>query len=373
MPRCTSCSASRAAEPALAKVRSLGTDHARGRAVRRFELSSARLRAEVVDVGARLAVLEYTTDAGESVPMILALPDAQSVLDDRGATGAVCGRFANRIRGGRFVLDGTIHELERNDGTSTLHGGPRGFMTRAWAIAGHEVDGPGLDGPGLDGPRLDGPGLEDPRVDGPEAAVRFQLQSPNGDQGFPGTLDASVKYSVQHDAITLSYLARTDAPTVLNLTNHAYFTLGCENVRQALVEIRADTFLLADAEQLPTGAVVPVDGSPFDLRRSATVGSILDSGHDQVRIAGGVDQCFVLNEGAGARVRMRAPSGIAMEVTTTEPAVQVYTANHLQPVGRAICFETQHFPDSPNQPDFPSTSLRPGEEFRSTTTYRFAG
>ncbi|MBS02352.1 MAG: galactose-1-epimerase [Gammaproteobacteria bacterium] len=321
----------------------MSSEQGRGRTVRRFELMADRLRAEVVDLGARLAALEYRLDSGETTPMIIALPDAASVVGDRGATGAVCGRYANRIRGGSFELDGVSHVLEVNENGNTLHGGPRGFMTRTWEArdAGDHVE--------------------------------LRLHSQAGDQGFPGALDVRVTYAVVGASLTVSYEARTDAPTVINLTNHAYFTLGCAHLGNALIDVQASTYLPVDDAQLPVGPWSPVAGTPFDLREPQTLDSLVGSDAPQIVHAGGVDHCFVLHATDGAAATVRVPGGPVLEVFTTEPGLQVYTANHLSPVGQAVCLETQHLPDSPNRPDYPSTTLRPGEVFRSSTTFRFSG
>lgn len=313
------------------------------RAVSRFELSSPRLRAEIVDYGARLAVLEYRSDAGTFVPVILPLPDAAAVVKDRGATGAVCGRFANRIEGGSFELDGVVHRLSANEGSNTLHGGADSFMNRTWEAATRDN------------------------------GLALSLVSPDGDQGFPGQLQVRVTYTLDGSALTLAYEATTDAPTVLNLTNHTYFTLGCANLLDASLAVDAERVLHADEQKIPTGSPEPVAASAFDLRKARTLRDVLAADDAQLRAAGGLDHSFVLNGGPGPGATLVEPGGISLAVTTSEPAIQIYTANHLTPLVRAICLETQHFPDSPNQPEYPTTVLRPGETFHSTTSFVFSG
>ncbi|GAB2912868.1 aldose epimerase family protein [Nonomuraea fastidiosa] len=303
-----------------------------GRQVEQVELSSGRLRAEVLTYGAIVRTLEVS---GRNV--VLGLDTLDDYRTRSRYFGAVVGRYGNRIAGGRFTLDGTEYRLPVNNGPNSLHGGTEGFDSKVWTIA-----------------------------DRGDASVTLTLVSPDGDQGYPGTLTASVTYTLEDDALRIDYTAETDAPTVVNLTNHSYFNLkgvGEGDILDHVIRMEADHYLPVDADKIPTGELAPVKGTPFDFTEPHTVGERYD---------GAYDHCFVLNGGITV-----AAGGLTMEVTTTEPGVQFYAGSMLDgvetPYGpfAGLCLETQHFPDSPNQPQFPSTVLRPGERRTSTTTYRF--
>ncbi|WP_406673351.1 aldose epimerase family protein [Nonomuraea sp. N2-4H] len=303
-----------------------------GRQVEQVELSSGRLRAEVLTYGAIVRTLEVS---GRNV--VLGLDTLDDYRTRSRYFGAVVGRYGNRIAGGRFTLDGTEYRLPVNNGPNSLHGGTEGFDSKVWTIA-----------------------------DRGDASVTLTLVSPDGDQGYPGTLTASVTYTLEDDALRIDYTAETDAPTVVNLTNHSYFNLkgvGEGDILDHVIRMEADHYLPVDADKIPTGELAPVKGTPFDFTEPHTVGERYD---------GAYDHCFVLNGGITV-----AGGGLTMEVTTTEPGVQFYAGSMLDgvetPYGpfAGLCLETQHFPDSPNQPQFPSTVLRPGERRTSTTTYRF--
>ncbi|GAA3701982.1 galactose mutarotase [Nonomuraea antimicrobica] len=301
-----------------------------GRQVERVELSSGRLRAEVLTYGAIVRTLEVS-----GVDVVLGLDTLDDYRTRSRYFGAVVGRYGNRIAHARFTLDGAEYHLPANDGTHSLHGGTEGFDARVWTIAARTG-----------------------------SSVTLTLVSPDGDQGYPGTLTASVTYTLEGDALRVDYAAETDAPTVVNLTNHAYFNLKGEgDVLDHVLRMEAGHYLPVDAGKIPTGELAPVKGTPFDFTEPHAVGERLD---------GGYDHCFVLDGG----VEVTA-GGLTMQVTTTEPGVQFYSGSMLDgaatPYGpfAGLCLETQHYPDSPNRPHFPSTVLRPGERRTSTTTYRF--
>jgi aldose 1-epimerase len=276
--------------------------------------------------------------------------------------GATIGRFANRIARGRFELEGVVREIPANDGVNALHGGPRGFDQRRW----------------------DADGLPD--------GVCMHLLSPDGEEGFPGALDVEVRFRLADGALTIEYEATTDHRTVVNLTNHSYWNLAGAGERSAtdhLLLVAADSYLPVDETLIPIGTLEPVANSPLDFRRADTVESHLVGPHLQLERAGGIDHTFVLRPGAGAHgmrdaIAVSHPgSGRRLRITTTEPGVQVYTGNFLDGSfaghgGRryrwrsGLAFETQHFPDSPNRPAFPSTSLSPGMRFRSSTRYELS-
>ncbi|PZG10286.1 aldose epimerase family protein [Nonomuraea aridisoli] len=301
-----------------------------GRQVECVELSSGRLRAEVLTYGAVVRRLEVS-----GVNVVLGLDTLEDYLTRSRYFGAVVGRYGNRIAGARFTLDGAEHRLPVNNGPNSLHGGTEGFDSKVWTITAKTGD-----------------------------SVTLTLTSPDGDQGYPGTLTASVTYTLADDALRIDYVTETDAPTVVNLTNHSYFNLkGGGDVLDHVVRMEAAHYLPVDDDKIPTGELAPVKGTPFDFTEPHAVGERND---------GAYDHCFVLDGGITV-----TGGGLTMEVTTTEPGVQFYTGAMLDaaatPYGpfAGLCLETQHFPDSPNQPRFPSTVLRPGERRTSTTSYRF--
>ncbi|MGW4410263.1 aldose epimerase family protein [Nonomuraea sp. NPDC004702] len=301
-----------------------------GETVERVELSSGRLRAEVLTYGAVLRSL-----AVSGLDVVLGLDTLEDYRTRSRYFGAVVGRYGNRIAGGRFTLDGREHRLPVNNAPNSLHGGTEGFDGKVWTITARTP-----------------------------ASVTLELTSPDGDQGYPGTLTAAVTYTLEDDALRLDYAAETDAPTVLNLTNHSYFNLtGGGDVLGHLVRLDAAHYLPVDDGKIPTGELAPVKGTPFDFTEPHVVGE---------RMGGAYDHCYVLD----GDIEVSA-GGLTMRVTTTEPGVQFYTGGMLDGVATpygpfaGLCLETQHFPDSPNQPHFPSTVLRPGERHASSTTYRF--
>jgi aldose 1-epimerase len=273
--------------------------------------------------------------------------------------GAVVGRYGNRIALGKFTLDGKTYQIPINNGANALHGGPVGFDQYVWQ-AQELPDG-----------------------------VEFTHVSPDGDMGFPGTMTATVRYTLKGDTLRIDYSAKSDKDTVVNLTNHSYFNLhGDEkgNILDLKIEINADRYTPVDAGLIPTGELAPVAGTPFDFRKPEVIGARIDADNEQLKLAGGYDHNFVLNGKLGtlhlAAIVTDPVSGRKLTVETTEPGVQFYTGNFLDGTftGRhgvkyekhaGFCLETQHFPDSPNHPDFPTTELKPGETMHSTTTFTF--
>ncbi len=280
--------------------------------------------------------------------------------------GVVAGRYANRIRGGRFTLDGREIQLPLNDGPNHLHGGPAGFDRRIWR--------------GEDA------------TEGGQPAVRLSLVSEDGDQGYPGRIEAAVTYLLTaDDALEVRYEATTDAPTVINLTQHAYWNLEGEHRGTALghlLRMRASRYLPVDSTLIPTGEIAPVAGTPFDFTAPHAIEARIREGHPQLAIAGGYDHTLVFDRAAtgdgGPVIQLEAPvSGRMLEIETTEPGVQLYSGNFLDGrrtgiggtlyrAGDGVCLETHHFPDSPNQPGFPPVTLRPGERWTSFTRYGFS-
>jgi aldose 1-epimerase len=276
--------------------------------------------------------------------------------------GALVGRYANRIAAGRFTLGGRVHRLARNDGPHHLHGGRRGFDKRVWSARA---------GTGPSG-----------------AALELTLVSEDGEEGYPGRLSVSVTFTLdEDDQLRLDYAASAEAPTHCNLTHHDYFDLdGGPDVLGHVLALRAGRFLPVDEGLIPTGEVRPVAGTPMDFTRPTALGARIEADDEQLRRGRGYDHCWVLDGGGGLALAatLDGPvSGRRLEVLTTEPGLQVYSGNFLDGTvvgrgGRAygrragLCLETQHFPDSPNQPAFPSTLLVPGQAWRSTTVLRFS-
>lgn len=274
--------------------------------------------------------------------------------------GVTVGRFANRMANAQFTLDGERYGLAANNGRNSLHGGHAGFAKKLWRAA------------------LAGP-----------SALRFSYTSPDGEEGYPGTLHVVVTYTLDDDhGLTIVFEAITDRSTVTNLTNHSYFNLaGRGDILEHELTVFADAFLPVDAEGIPTGEVRPVAGTPMDFRKSTRIGARFDSRDEQQRnVNGGIDHTYVLGAPGllkhAARVYEPA-SGRMLDVHATQPSLQCYTGNHLDGayVGKngavyakhaGLCLETQHYPDSPNQPTFPSTVLRPGERYAHTAVYRFS-
>jgi len=278
--------------------------------------------------------------------------------------GALIGRYGNRIGKGEFQLDGKVYNIHPNEGSNVLHGGPVGFNKRIWDAKDVSTD--------------------------KAPALELHYVSPDGEMGFPGKLDVTVRYTLDaKNGLEIEYSATTDKPTVLNLTNHTYFNLagaGSDTVLKHRLTIKADHFTPIDSGLIPTGVVQAVAGTPFDFRKGNVIGSRINEVNDQLKLGKGYDHNFVLNEPRTLKdwaVRVEDPSsGRVMEVYTDQPAVQFYTGNFLDgsAVGvggpfkfrSAICLETQHYPDSPNHPNFPSAVLRPGERYHSVTIYRFS-
>jgi aldose 1-epimerase len=280
--------------------------------------SKSGLTAHLTQRGATVETLELRTPDGTSI----------RVAQD----GVTTGRYANRIAGGRFVLDGVTHSLSVNRGTYTLHGGEHGFAQATWRSGLiHEADG--------------------------TTELAFLHVSHDGDQGFPGELHVSVRYVVgPGDTVTIHYRATTTKPTVINLTNHAYFRFGDDPIDEHTVELNASRYVETDEDLIPTGEIASVEGTRFDLRRPRAIELF--------------DNTFVIDGEPGTlrkAATLSSPrSNRQLTIRTTEPSIQLYTHDR-----RGIALETQHFPDSPNHPNFPSTVLRPGETFESATQWTF--
>ena len=328
-----------------------------GRQADRLLLRSGKLEAEILTYGGRLAALRVPDPTGETVDVVLGRAALRDYEADDAYLGAIVGRCANRIGGGGFSIDGRRYDLVCNEGTKQLHGGPAGWSFRVFDA-----------------------------VSSGESEVTLSLREADGANGYPGTMDASVTYTLTPDALEIRYRAVCDQATVCNLTNHSYFNLnGGGSAMDHLLWLDADTYTPVDAGSIPVAGAAPVEGTPFDFREEKPLGRDIGADCEQLRLTGGYDHSFNLRPRAGLRLAARLTgerSGIVMETWTDKPAVQLYTANGLKGphstksgapyVPRmAVCLETQFPPDSPNHPEWRDIVLRPGQRYEYTTEYRF--
>lgn len=333
-----------------------------GRAVHSLSLVNTRgTEVKVITYGAIIVSIHLRDDDGSLTDVVLGHDSIDGYLHSSPYFGAVVGRYANRIAGGSFELDGKTWTLQRNDGRNTLHGGFSGFDKALWKIA-----------------RFD------------NRSVELIYVSPAGDQGFPGEVRPSVTYLLtENDDLEIEYEAVTDSATVINLTQHTYWNLagaGSGDILGHELTLNADRFTPVDRELIPTGEIRPVINTPFDFTAPRRIGNRIDEADEQLQFGQGYDHNFVLSASRANEERaaeLRDPeSGRFLEIHTTEPGIQLYTGNQLDgsivgkyglPYNRygGLCLETQHFPDSPNQPGFPSTVLLAGERYRSRTVFAF--
>jgi aldose 1-epimerase len=339
-----------------------------GQEVEEYTLTNANgMEVKIITYGGIISSIRVPDRNGELANVALGFDNLGDYETRNPYFGNITGRYANRIANARFTLDGTEYTLAANNGPNTLHGGTVGFDKRVWQATTVEGDG--------------------------EVGVELTYLSPDGEEGYPGNLAVSVTYTLTDDnELRMDYRATTDAPTVVNLTNHAYFNLageGTGSIYDHILMINADTYTPVDATLIPTGELAPVEGTPFDFRAAKPIGPGQRSAHEQIVLGRGYDHNFVLNRAdmedtsmmLAARV-YEPDSGRFLEVWTTEPGIQFYAGNfldgtligtsgHLYRQSDGFALETQHFPDSPNQPDFPSTVLNPGETYETTTIYKF--
>ena len=330
-----------------------------GTPVTLYTVRNGELVASFIDYGARLVSLWAPDRAGKLANVVLGYETLEAYLRDTGYLGAVVGRVGNRLAEGKFSLDGREYQVPLNDGPNALHGGVEGFDKRVWSAR--------------------------PEADG----VTFGLVSPAEDQGFPGRLSIEARYRLTEHALHIDYVGMTDAPTVVNVTNHAYFNLAGESsgtILNHMLRIPAAQYTPVNAALIPTGELASVEGTPFDFRTATRIGARMDAPNEQLARAGGYDHNWAMRDVGTLKAvaEVKDPvSGRMLTVKTTQPGVQFYTGNFLDGtmpnqaggvyMRRAgLCLETQHYPDSPNQPNFPSIELRPGEELRSTTVLQFS-
>ena len=324
------------------------------------------LYVRFLSYGGVITEINVPNRAGRLDNIVLGLGTLREYETLPGHFGAITGRYANRIGGAQFTLNGQTFHLIANNGPNTLHGGPNALDHRVWTVS--------------------------PLTTPKGVAATLSYASPGGDQNFPGTLTTQVTYTLTNDdVLQIVYVASTDKDTVINFTNHSYINLagnGSGSITDQLLLVNADRYTPTGPDQIPTGEIAPVESTPLDFRQMIPIGARLHSSFQQMVYARGYDHNFVLNKPTGGAMTFAARaydprSGRLIDCFTTEPGVQVYTSNGMNGsiVGSSgttyrqtegFTLETQHFPDSPNKPNFPSTDLKPGQEFRSTTIFRFA-
>ena len=337
-----------------------------GRSVDIYTMENAHgITVKFLSLGGCIAEIDTPDRGNHFGNIVLGHQDLQGYNSNLGYFGAIVGRYANRIAKGTFTLENKTYHLPINNGPNSLHGGNQGFNLQVWKVT--------------------------PRSGPDSASAVLTYTSPDGQDGYPGTLSVRVTYTLDDtDALHIDYEATTDKPTVVNLTNHSYFNLngnGSGSALDQLVQINADRYTPADATQIPTGEIAKVEGTPLDFRILHPIDARIATPFQQLILAHGYDHNWVLNKPQPGELSFAArayspKSGRILEVYTTEPGLQFYTANYMQGnlvgsshtlyrQGSGYTFETQHFPDSPNHSNFPSTVLNPGQTFHSTTIFRF--
>lgn len=317
-----------------------------------YTLASPNTTVTIIEYGARIASLTH-----KGVSCVCGFADLAGYLADNDYHGAIVGRYANRIRGGKFSLNGKEYILACNEKDRThLHGGEVGFSNRLWTLTASS-----------------------------EHSVTLSLFSPDGEEGYPGNLDITVTYTLKDDALSIDYTAKTDADTVINLTNHAYFNIGGvgeESVHDQILTLYADAIAEVNEILIPSGNMIATAGGAFDFTTPKKIGKDIASDDEQIKMGGGYDHGFRLTQKSPCAILHSEKSGITMEVHTTEGGIQIYTGNFMtadnpffgkipQTVGGAVALECNKLPDSPNRPEFPSCVVKAGETYTQTTTYRF--
>lgn len=338
-----------------------------GAPITRYTLQNDHdITVAMINFGGIITTLQTPDRDGQVDDIVLGFDTLQEYIEHNPFFGCIAGRYANRIANGRFALDGVIHQLATNNGPNHLHGGLRGFDKVVWEATGAQAAN--------------------------EVSVQLHYLSPDGEENYPGTLSVTVTYTLNNqNQLIVNYRVTTDQPTILNLTNHTYFNLaGSGSILDHQIHIDADRYTPVSESLIPTGELADLTNTPFDFRTARSIGERINHSHEQLRFGGGYDHNWVLNSSSAtntgaitATITVTEPtSGRRLDVATTQPGVQFYTGNmmpdrlpgkdgQLYSKRTGFCLETQHFPDSPNQPHFPSTLLRPGETFNETTTFTF--
>lgn len=334
-----------------------------GKSVKIFTLTNSKgTEAKIINYGGRIVSLKVADKNGKFEDVILGYDDLNGYLSDNFFFGGIIGRYANRIAKGKFSLNGKEYMLAKNNGENHLHGGVKRFDVLVWTAKS--------------------------LANKTGAVLELTHFSKDGEEGYPGNLSVKVVYTLtENDELKMEYSATTDQDTVINLTNHAYFNLaGSGTILNHILKINADKFTPTDSGSIPTGELREVAGTPFDFRVGKTMGKQIDEANEQLKFGSGYDHNWVLNkkpnEFSLAASVEEPNSGRVLEVLTTEPGIQFYAGNFLADgkgkggkiynKREGFCLETQHFPDSPNQPKFPTTVLKKGEKFASTTIYKFS-
>ena len=332
----------------------------KGEPIYRICLKNDQLSCEVITYGAALRVLKVPDRNGKPVDIVLGYDTPEQYLSEEGYLGATVGRFANRIAKGSFTLNGQRYSLPINNGNNHLHGGTEGFSHRVWEIQCVTED-----------------------------TVTLCLTSPDGDQGYPGTLKATAEYILRDNALIIRHTAVSDKDTICSLTNHSYFNLSGHNSGSAMdqkIKLLANEFTPSDAESIPLGTILPVEGTPMDLRELRPIHTHINDSYTQLKQAKGYDHNYIVDGACGvlrpAAIATSDLTGITMQVDTTLPGIQLYTANFVNEgrIGKgnctygprhAFCLETQYYPDAINQPSFPSPILKAGDLYAHKTVFRF--
>ncbi|WP_241243798.1 aldose epimerase family protein [Flagellimonas beolgyonensis] len=337
-----------------------------GSIVEKFTLINAQgMEVDVITYGGIITRWTAPDKNGQYQDVVLGFEDLESYVEGNPFFGALVGRYANRIAKGTFTLEGETYTLALNDGENHLHGGNKGFDKVVWKAT--------------------------PKVTKTGAVLELTYTSPDGEEGYPGNLEVKVTYALTpENALDIQYEASTDKPTIVNLTQHSYFNLSgdfSQSIEDHELVLHADAYLPVDDGLIPTGEIAPVAGTPFDFKQPKPIGKDIQLDNDQLKLGKGYDHCWVLNEredGFGRIGYVHHPeSGRFLEVYSNEPGVQLYSGNFLDGTfsgkkgnvfGKraGFCLETQHFPDSPNQPSFPSVRLNPGETYFSRTLFKFS-
>ena len=335
-----------------------------GQEVHLYTLTNGNgMQVAITDFGARIVSILAPDRNGKMADVVLGFDNLPDYMKYNTYFGALVGRYANRIGDAKFMLDGKVYHLPVNNGPNSLHGGIKGFDKRFWTTT---------------------------EIPGDEPSLEMTYFSKDGEEGYPGNMHVKVVYTLMKDnALKIDYSATTDKDTVINLTNHSYFNLAGEgngNILKQVLWINSDEITPVNATQIPTGKIMKVDGTPFDFRTPTAIGARINEDNEQLKIGKGYDINYILNRKTpGLELAARAydpDSGRELEVYTTEPGIQFYSGNFLDGSvpgkgGKtfgprsAFCLETQHYPDSPNQPQFPTTELKPGETFHQVTVFKF--
>lgn len=338
-----------------------------GTAVNLYTLTNrSGMQVSITNYGGRITSIMVPDRNGKMGDVVLGFDNFAGYLGPNPYFGALVGRYANRIGNARFTLDRKEYKLAANDGPNSLHGGLKGFDKVAWTAK---------------------------DLGGSHPSLELTYVSADGEEGYPGKLTAHVVYTLaDNNELKIDYTATTNKDTVLNLTNHSYFNLsgeGSGDILKTSMMINASHYTPVDGHLIPTGEIASVEGTPLDFRKSTPIGERINADFEQLKLAKGYDHDFVLDRPAGSHglvVAARAvdhESGRALEVLTTQPGIQLYTGNfldgtvkgrdgHVYGFRSAFCLETQHFPDSPNKPSFPTTELKPGQTFHETTVFKFS-